>query len=204
MRWLGGGTPDPGNATFLGLRLESAMAAVGSSFFTVPAQRPVPGGPDSELVVWLRGQHDASNQSALCLTLAHAIALGGPGLVLDLAQARAISPSTLAVIVRAREFLRQRSAWLTVRSPSARVRRLIDDCGLDDLLGPEAKAAAGVPARTLGRWAPVPAAEAYDVHPSQPDAMPRRHPARRSRSGFENEGRALQTADGWHHQGGCA
>ena len=77
------------------------MAAVGSSFFTVPAQHPVPGGPDSELVVWLRGQHDASNQSALCLTLAHAIALGGPGLVLDLAQVRAISPSTLAVIVRA-------------------------------------------------------------------------------------------------------
>ena len=77
------------------------MVAVGSSFFTVPAQHPVPGGPDSELVVWLRGQHDASNQSALCLTLAHAIALGGPGLVLDLAQVRAISPSTLAVIVRA-------------------------------------------------------------------------------------------------------
>ena len=78
------------------------MVAVGSSFFAVPAQHPAPGAPDSGLVVWLRGQHDASNQSALCLTLAHAIALSGPGLVLDLAEVRAISPSTLAVIVRAR------------------------------------------------------------------------------------------------------
>ena len=77
------------------------MVAVGSSFFAVPAQHPAPGAPDSGLVVWLRGQHDASNQSALCLTLAHAIALSGPGLVLDLAEVRAISPSTLAVIVRA-------------------------------------------------------------------------------------------------------
>ncbi len=204
MRWLGGGTPDPGNATFLGLRLESAMVAVGSSFFTVPVQHPAPGGPDSELVVWLRGEYDASNQGALCLTLAHAIALGGPGLVLDLAEVRAISPSTLAVIVRAREFLRQRSAWLTVRSPSARARRLIDACGLNDLLGPEAKAAPGVAGGELTRWAAVPTAEPYEVHPSQPGSVPRRHPARRPRNGSESDGRALQPVEGWRHQGGCA
>ena len=176
MRWLGGGTPDPGNATFLGLRLESAMVAVGSSFFTVPVQHPAPGGPDSELVVWLRGEYDASNQGALCLTLAHAIALGGPGLVLDLAEVRAISPSTLAVIVRAREFLRQRSAWLTVRSPSARARRLIDACGLNDLLAPRPKrrpawrgerSLGGPPYQrpSLTRYTPVSRARCLDATP---------------------------------------
>ncbi len=93
------------------------MVVVGSSFFAVPDRYPVPGRFDPELVVWLRGQHDESTEKALCLTLAHAIALGGRGLVLDLAEVRDMSPSTLAVIVRAREYLRQRSASLTVRAP---------------------------------------------------------------------------------------
>jgi hypothetical protein len=43
--------------------------------------------------------------------------------------------STLAVIVRARELLRLWSRSLTVRSPSPSARRLMDICGLKDLLG---------------------------------------------------------------------
>jgi anti-anti-sigma factor len=154
------------------------MVAISSSFFTVPDRHPALGGPDPELVVWLRGEHDVSNQDALCLTLARAIALGGPGLVLDLSEVRTMSTSTLEVIVRAREYLRRRSASLTVRSPSARVRRLIDACGLNDLLGPEAEAAAGGAGGAGGHWAYVPAAEPYDLHPSQPAAVPRRAPRR--------------------------
>ncbi len=77
------------------------MVAVGSSFFTVPGRHPVWGKSNPEIIVWLRGQHDAATESALCLTLAHAIALGGPGLVLDLSRVGVISPSTLEVIVRA-------------------------------------------------------------------------------------------------------
>jgi anti-anti-sigma factor len=154
------------------------MAAIGSSFFVVPGRGPARGGPDPELVVWLRGQHDASNQDALCLTLARAIALGGPGLVLDLSEVRAMSPSTVAAIVRAREYLRRRSASLVVRSPSDRVRRLIDACGANDLLGPEAKAAVGRARGANAHWAHVPAPEPYDIHPSQPAAVPRRAPSR--------------------------
>jgi len=150
------------------------MVAFGSSFFTVPDRHPVAGGYDPQLVVWLRGQHDASTESALCLTLAQAIALDGPGLVLDLSEVRVMSPSALAVIVRAREYLRQRSASLTVRSPTACVRRLIDACGLNDLLGPGPEEADGGAGKALGRWAPVPAAQPYDVHPSQPVPVPRR------------------------------
>ena len=112
------------------------MVAAGRSFFIVPDRHPVPGGSNPELVVWLRGQYDASTESALCLTLARAIAVNGPGLVLDLTEVPVMGPSTLEVIVRAREYLRHRSASLTVRSPSAPVRSLIDACGLNDLLAP--------------------------------------------------------------------
>jgi anti-anti-sigma factor len=156
------------------------MVAIGSSFFAVPDRHPVLGGSEPALVVWLRGQHDASTESALCMTLARAIALGGPGLVLDLAEVRVMSTSTLAVIVRARKYLRQRSASLTVRSPTTPVRRLIDACGLNDLLGPEPKAVDGGAGEALRcRLAPVPAAESYDLHPSQPAPVLRR-PARAS------------------------
>jgi anti-anti-sigma factor len=115
------------------------MVAIGSSFFTIPDRHPVLWGSDPELVVWLRGQHDSSTESALCMTLARAIAFGAPGLVLDLAEVQMMSASTLAVITRAREYLRRRSASLTVRSPSTPVRRLIDACGMNDLIRPAAK-----------------------------------------------------------------
>ena len=52
--------------------------------------------------------------------------------------------STLGVIARARELLRQRSASLTVRSPSAFARRVISLCGLNDLLGPSLEMAPDV------------------------------------------------------------
>ncbi len=132
------------------------MVAIGSSYFKVPDRHPVPGRGDPALVVWVRGQHNASNQSGLCLTLAHAISLDGPGLILDLSGVPVMSSSTLAVIVRAREYLRERSASLTVRSPTAAVRHLIDSCGLNDLLAPSLKrqrAGGRESVRPLGRSA---------------------------------------------------
>jgi anti-anti-sigma factor len=136
------------------------MVAIGSSFFTAPDRHPVLAGSGPEVVVWLRGQHDASTETALCMTLARAIAFGGPGLVLDLADVRVMSTSTLAVIARAREYLRQRSASLTVRSPSTPVRLLMDACALNDLLGPEPKGRDGEggerPVLRLSQPVPVP------------------------------------------------
>jgi hypothetical protein len=91
------------------------MVAIGSSFFTTPDRHPVLAGSGPEVVVWLRGHHDASNETALCMILAHAIAFGGPALVLDLADVRVMSTSALAVIARARAYLRQRSGSLSPR-----------------------------------------------------------------------------------------
>jgi anti-anti-sigma factor len=144
------------------------MDAIGTSFFALPDRHPVLGGSDPEVVVWLRGQHDASTESALCMTLARAIALGGPGLVLDLAEVRVMSTSTLAAIARAREYLRRRSASLTVRSPSPPVRRLIDACGLNELLGP------------APRQADIGEGERSVLGPSQPVPVPKRAAPRTS------------------------
>ena len=113
------------------------MASVGPSFFTVPDRppsRPV-GSEISPIVVWLWGEHDISTDTALCLTLARAIAVGRAGVIVDLSGVEFMGASTLGVIARARELLHQGSASLTVRSPSAFVRRVIGVCGLDDLLG---------------------------------------------------------------------
>ena len=155
------------------------MLVISSSSFAVPDRHPVLGRPDPEIVVWLRGQHNASNERALCLTLARAIALGSPGLVLDLSEVRVMSSSTLAVIVRAREYLRRRSASLTVRSPMAPVRRLIDASGLNDLLGPRS-----LKQRTAGRESARP------FGPVSPSRCPDTPRLRRPRRRFESRGRA--------------
>ena len=115
------------------------MVAVGSSFFIVPDRQPVSGRPDPEVVVWLRGQHDASTESALCLTLARAIVFGGPGLVLDLSEvgvmrlvdARGhrpgrVSPATVSVVdgpVAHRPCPAPRRRLRPERPPGRRVRR---------------------------------------------------------------------------------
>ena len=65
-----------------------------------------------------------------------------PGLVLDLSEVRVMSSSTLSVIVRARV---PPAAVSVVDGPVPHdpVRRLIDACGLDDLIGPDPKATDG-------------------------------------------------------------
>ena len=115
------------------------MVPNGSSFFTVSGRHPQDrAGPEAgPTVVWLWGQHGASTDSLLCLTMARAIADDSVGLVLDLSEVDAIGLSTLGVIVRFREFLQQRSRSLTVRAPSAAARSAMDECGLNDLLSPD-------------------------------------------------------------------
>ena len=140
------------------------MTPIGSSFFTVP-DRPLLNreGPEAgPIVVWLRGEHDLSTDDALCLTLARAIALDRAGLVVDLSEVEFMAASTLGVIVRAREFLRQRSPSLTVRSPSAFLGRVINVCGLDDLLGPSPEMATDVTGKSLRSWVAVTAAGRSD------------------------------------------
>jgi anti-anti-sigma factor len=112
------------------------MVTAGSSFFTLSDRPPLDrGGAEAgPIVVWLWGKHDASTDRALCLTLARAIAVDSPGLVLDLSEVEPMGTSTLGTILRARRVLRQRSPSLTVRSPSGPARSAMDECGLTDLI----------------------------------------------------------------------
>ena len=155
------------------------MVLAGSSFFTVPGRphfsREGPGA--SPIVVWLWGEHDLSTDDALCATLARAIALDSAGLVLDLSEVEFMAVSTFGVIVLAREFLRQRSRSLTVRCPSAFVRRVIDACGLNDLLGPGPQKAGDEKGEALGSWVAVPATERPGGQPGPSEPVPGRIPA---------------------------
>jgi anti-anti-sigma factor len=150
------------------------MPLLGTSFFTLSQQSPLrrDGTAAGPIVVWLRGEHDLSTDEALCATLARAIALDSAGLVLDLSEVEFMAASTLGVIVRAREFLRQRSRSLTVRAPSASARRVMDACGLNDLLGPSPEMAVDMTGQALGSWVAVPAVERSDGRPGQSAVVP--------------------------------
>ncbi len=145
----------PWYAAFVAPEVGNAMATAGSSFFTLPDRPPLgPSGSEGRpIVVRLCGEHDVSTDRALCLTLARAIALDSAGLVLDLSEVELIGSSTLEVIVRARQFLSQRSASLTVRSPSPFARETIDACGLSDLLCPNPEMAGSQQGTALSSWA---------------------------------------------------
>jgi len=118
----------------------------------------------------------------LCATLARAIAVDSAGLVLDLSEVEFMAVSTLGVIVRAREFLRQRSRSLTVRAPSALAWRVIDTCGLRDLLGPNPARAGDEAGKALGTWVALPAAPRSDRWTAASTREPEPLPLRASRT----------------------
>jgi anti-anti-sigma factor len=122
-------------------------------------------------VVWLAGEHDISNDDALRRTLARAIAVGSTALVVDLGEVRFMSARTLQTISQAREFLRRWSGSLTVRSASPFLRRTIDICGLNDLLGPDLEEAG----QALGSWVAVPTEKRCAAQAGPPETAPTRH-----------------------------
>jgi hypothetical protein len=95
--------------------------------------------------------------------MARAIALDDAELVLDLSDVQFMSVSTLGVIVRARDFLRLRSRSLTVRSPSACARRILEVGGFSDLIGPRAEQAGRATGNAVGSWVAVPAGPRADA-----------------------------------------
>ena len=117
------------------------MVHAGSSFFVTADRALLPGAAPAAgpTIVWLRGEHDIATDGALLGVLSRAIAANDAAIVLDLSEVVLMSASTLGVVVAARNLLRRRSRSLTVRSPSASVRRIIGICGLDDLFSPDAE-----------------------------------------------------------------
>jgi anti-anti-sigma factor len=156
------------------------MVPAGSSFFSVP-DRPPPIGEwpgAGPIVVWLWGEHDLSTDGALGATLTGAVAVDSADVVLDLSEVEFMGVSTLRAIVRARELLRQRSRSLTVRAPSARVRRVIDACGWNDLLGTSPEVAGEVSRKALISWVAVPPTQRDGGRPVLYKPAPEGVPAR--------------------------
>lgn len=114
-------------------------------------------------VVWLQGEHDAFTVNELSDTIALAIEADDNDLVIDLSQVQFMDASTVGAIVLALELLRLRSRELSIRKPSRCARRVIDLCGLGDLL--LASELASVPRRregALSSWVEVPASGGTD------------------------------------------
>jgi anti-anti-sigma factor len=94
-------------------------------------------GPNASCnVVWLRGEYDISTEMVLSQTMAEAMSLDEGDLVVDVSGVTFMDAMTIGIIIRARNTLRLQSRSLTLRSPSGFAWRVLDVCGLTDLLGP--------------------------------------------------------------------
>ena len=87
------------------------------------------GRNSDRTVVWLRGEHDVSTVAALSETMARAIALDDADVVVDLSDVQFMGAATVRVIIRARAFLRLRSRFLVLRSPSECARASLTCAG---------------------------------------------------------------------------
>ena len=89
------------------------------------------------VVVQLWGEHDASSVPSLAITLASAVALHESNVVVDLSRVSFVNAATIRVLAAAGDFLTGQSRTFTYRSPSPCARRMLDLCGVSDLVGPE-------------------------------------------------------------------
>ena len=86
------------------------------------------------IVVSLYGEHDIATLAELSEAMAQGIALDDAEIVVDLSGVEFMGAAAASLIVRARDFLRTHSRGLTVRSPSRCAQRLLDVCGLTELI----------------------------------------------------------------------
>ena len=97
-------------------------------------------------VVWLSGEHDLSTLTLLCDVLSRQFSANDDDLVVDLSEVTFMDCSTLGVLVRGAFWMSGQQRWLSLRSPSRCVRRLLDVCGLNNLLDTRSSASDQSPA----------------------------------------------------------
>lgn len=107
-----------------------------SSTISISWRRPSSAGDGASepTVVTLGGEHDICTVTALTGALDRAMRRDGGGLVIDLRDVEFMGAATLGVIVHAREVLRANGRLLVLRSPSVCAMRVIELCGLGELL----------------------------------------------------------------------
>jgi anti-anti-sigma factor len=106
---------------------------------TVPRRAeypPKPWAEDVRIVVWLRGEHDAATAGGLAERLANAAALGHGDVVVDLSGVRFMDGAIVKVLVQFRVLLGLQRRRLLLRAPSTFAQRILDVCGLVELMEP--------------------------------------------------------------------
>lgn len=99
-----------------------------------PRTQPASDHEPGRSVIWLHGEHDLATVETLSRMLARTIALEHRDIVLDLRGVRFMDASTVRAIVRARRALERRALTLVVRAPSPLAQRVLELCGLAELL----------------------------------------------------------------------
>lgn len=111
-----------------------ALAEVPAVLQRTCAVTPWPPHRTGSVAVAVVGEQDISNEVVLAADMARGIAASDDALVIDLQGVTFMGASTISVLVTTRRFLADRGRGLIVRSPSACARRLLDICGLADLI----------------------------------------------------------------------
>jgi anti-anti-sigma factor len=88
------------------------------------------------LVIRMKGEYDIATVSALSQTMATAIARAQDHLVVDLSGVQFMDAATIGVIIKARTELELQHRSLVLRGPSQFARRVLEVCGLTNLLDP--------------------------------------------------------------------
>ena len=97
---------------------------------------PVVSRDDDRTVLWLDGEHDIATGLVLTEALAEAISDDDGDVIVDLSGSTFIDAATIGVLIRGRNILRLQARSLALRSPSTCARRVLDVCGLNDLVEP--------------------------------------------------------------------
>jgi anti-sigma B factor antagonist len=101
---------------------------------TAVSRRGSTGGDAACTVVWVCGEHDIATRVALAVTLARAAKLEDVPLLVDLSGVTFMDASTVGALVAATNWVRSRGQSLHLRTASPRAMRLLEVCGLSDLI----------------------------------------------------------------------
>lgn len=114
------------------------------------------GGEAARIVLWVRGDHDMATEVSITVGIARAAQRDDMPVLVDLSGVTFMDASTVRAIVGSRDRLQSHGQSLELRAPSPQARRVLELCGLTDLIWSEPIVATAA-AAALATWVDVPA-----------------------------------------------